>query len=127
MAATDLDPADLEAIATQLKAAGPLRAASFDPSAVTMLPGAWLRFDGFRPAEQLASTTLAVTVFLVVPDNGIVRSLGALEGLFNALHPTLIALGEISDQVRTTGLSLPVSQTPLPAFAIPLSIITVKE
>ena len=120
-----LDPADLEQLATELRAAG-VRSVDYDPANVKA-PGAWLRLDTLAPDTLDGAVNVGLTLFLVVPANGVTRSLGALSDLLDLAFPVLQRLAASIDQASITGLVLPGSTTPLPALSVPITLHTIPE
>lgn len=124
MPTTDLNPADLAQLVTELVATG-VRSVSFDPAEVNT-PGVWLRLDGVS-FSQLAGLGVKLTAFPVVGDTDPTRAVTELAGLLNQIAPVVLKYGGPTSDVLTTGLLLPGSQKALPALAVPLQLLTTQE
>jgi len=118
--------ADIDDLLALLTAEGTgIRSADIDPANVTALPGIWCRFDG-ASFENLAGATLNLTLHLIVPAAADRHTaLVALTERFNQLAPTLRALGG-PEGFRMVAVPLPSAPAPLPAFAIPLDLLTTQ-
>lgn len=124
MATDDLNVSDLESLAAMLKAIDGVSSASTDPSEIRT-PGVWIRFDAIETGT-LSDLALKVTLYAVVgSSNGRGRDLKNLQDLYNLIKPTLAEIGGPSGPINArAALVLPGSQTPLPAFEIPLDLYT---
>jgi hypothetical protein len=118
---TDLDFTNLDDLAQMLTEAG-VRSVSTDPAKVNT-PGVWIKVDGIGD-NLLAGVTIRTTLYLIVPDQDVRRALTALAAMYNTVYPVLRSVGGPTGPIRTTGLVLPNSQTPLPALAAPLDLLT---
>lgn len=124
MATDDLNLDDLDDLVALVKAAG-VRSVELDPAKVNA-PGVWVRFDGIATGT-LSGLTLRTTLFLVVPEQDRKRAGKALQELFNKVVPVLRTIGGPSGDTTPAGLALPPSQTPLPALAVPMDLLTINE
>lgn len=128
MPVDDLNPADLDELATALYDADPthelIRSATLNPDEV-QLPGIWIRFDGLG-AGTLAGLTVRTTLHLIVPNaGGVARVLGKLAELYNVARPVIAGYGGPSGDVLRTGVLLPSNAAqPMPALAVPLDLLT---
>lgn len=128
MAADDLQLADLAELGDLLVAdPSPLRSFNVDPSKV-QLPGIWCRIDSLG-VETLRGLTISTTLHLIVGDADWNRSAGNLAPLFNHVKGVLRGLdgADITGPATVTGVILPGSQTPMPAFALPVNLTTTQE
>lgn len=129
MESDDFNVADLADLGALLTAdPSPLRSFSIDPAKVTALPGIWCRVDALRQ-ENLHGLTLGVTLHLITTEGDWDRSLTKLAELWNSIKATLRPVDGVSSRGDSTlvGVTLPGSQTPLPAIAIPLDLTTTQE
>lgn len=122
MNAPAFDTADLRQLASELADAG-LRSVSFDATEVKP-PGAWLRLDDVDSRALDGTAALGVTVFVVAPANGYMRSLDKLAQLLELAVPVLHELCYAVGKASTTGLVLPGSSAPLPSLSIPVTLHT---
>lgn len=124
VAADDFDPADIDELIAALKAAGV--EASIDERAVRV-PGVFVRHDSLPTGRPLGGCLVRLTLFPVVEkstDRN--QSTRALADLWNKVRPVVQGFGGPSGDVNVRiGLTLPSSSTRLPAYSVPLDLITV--
>lgn len=125
MESTDLNFADLDELAQLLVEVDGVRSANVDETKV-QTPGVWIRVDGIS-LDTLAGLTIKTTLFLIVSERDRPRALVELQTLFNKVMPVLRNIGGPTGDTTTAGVVLPGSQTPLPALAVPLDLLTTQE
>lgn len=119
------DPADLDLVVTALRGAEPdLVECSLDASELN-LPGVWVALDEVR-ADRLRGTTLAVRLFLIVPDGSPRSTLDALAALYEPVRARADALGLTPNgPATTTRVTIPgVEGRPMPALSVPYLVHT---
>lgn len=123
MATTDLDFADLEQLATLLRAGG-IKSVDVDPAKVTT-PGVWIA-PRTVSLNNLAGVTIRVDLVAVVASVDAIRDLKALAVLFNKVKAVLDAnnLGGPDEDSTVVSVKLPASKSPLPGLSIPLDLYT---
>lgn len=119
-APVQLDPADLNALATLVKGAG-FGSVGYDAADLKVLPGVWIRVDQVDVTAVLADghTRVATTLHLVVGSKPIGSALGELLPLLDQLCTVLTPTGPVALVGVNTGLT-----APLPALAVPFEMRT---
>lgn len=124
MAVDDFDPGDIEELIAALGAAG-VHATTDERDVRT--PGVWVRHDSFPAGRPLGGALVRLTLFLVVEKaTERTRSTRDLAELWNKVRPVVQHFGGPSGDVNArVGLVLPSGPTRLPAYSVPLDLITV--
>lgn len=120
----DFDPADIDELVTALQAAEVH--ATIDERDVRT-PGVWIRHDSLPVGRPLAGCLVRLTLFLVVEKaTERTKSQSDLAALWNKVRPVVQHFGGPSGDVNVrVGLTLPGGPTRLPAYSVPLDLITV--
>jgi len=108
----------LDDLVAALLAHASIRSVSLDPAEV-QAPGVWISAPAIDVEFLDGGATLTPTLYLIVPDNGVARSMRAAVELLN--H-TISVVGLPAATVTPARVSLPSSASPLPALAFPLDL-----
>jgi hypothetical protein len=110
--------AALDALADALLAHDEIRSVSLDPAEVNA-PGVWISTPSIDVEFLNGGATLTPVLYLIVPDNGVTRSMRAAVELLNHV---VEAVGLPSAAVTPARVALPSSASPLPALAFPIDL-----
>lgn len=124
MAANSLNFEDLDELVELLKAAG-VRSVDTEPARVN-LPGVLVDVQGFE-LEQLAGLTIQTRLLLIAKAVEFRTSTKQLQDLFNQVVPVLQTLGGPTGTTTVVAVTLPGSQSPLPALSVPFDLLTTQE
>lgn len=123
-AVDDLNFANVEELATAIRAAG-ITWVTTDRNDLRT-PGVWIRFEGLPPSP-LAACVMRLSVFAIVePTSNGAQQDKALADLWNTLRPVLENYGGPAGLVSRIGLLPDGATTPLPALLAPLDLVTTE-